>query len=96
MSGLRWQSQNEDDLKIEDDLKKEDNLKNEDNLTKEDDFKNEDELKNKDVDDCDQPWVMAASSTYHHHPLITRFHPTSGPHHPHSLRWTIPREFTMG
>ena len=26
----------------------------------------------------------------HHHQLITRFHPTSSPHDPHSVRWSVP------
>ena len=32
----------------------------------------------------------------HHHPLITRFHPTSGLHDPHSVRWAFPLEFKVG
>ena len=32
----------------------------------------------------------------HHHPLITRFHPTSGLHDPHSVRETFPLEFKWG
>ena len=31
----------------------------------------------------------------HHHPLITRFHPTSSQHDPHSLRWTLPLELSF-
>ena len=32
----------------------------------------------------------------HHHPLITRFHPTSGLHDPHSVRGTFPLKFKVG
>ena len=45
---MRWQPQNEDDLKIVDNLKNDDDLKNEDDLKDEDDLKNEDNLKNDD------------------------------------------------
>ena len=31
----------------------------------------------------------------HHHLLITRFHPTSGPHDLYLVTWSVPLEFTM-
>ena len=40
-SRMRWQPQNEDDVKIVDDLKNEDDLENEDDLKDEDKLKNE-------------------------------------------------------
>ena len=51
------------------------------------------------MDDGDHPWVMAARPSSKgglHHPLITRFHPTIGPHDPHLLRWTFPSELSLG
>ena len=51
------------------------------------------------MDDGDHLWVMAARPSPKgglHHPLITRFHPTIGPHDPHSLRWTFPSELSLG
>ena len=32
----------------------------------------------------------------YHHPLITRFHPTSGPRDPHTLRWIFPLDLSLG
>ena len=32
----------------------------------------------------------------HHHPLITRFHPSSGQHDPYSVRWSFPSELSLG
>ena len=45
------------------------------------------------------PMVMAlrpSPKDGHHILLITRFHPTSGPHHTHSLSWTFPSELSLG
>ena len=47
----------------------------------------------------DQPPLVlqqGAPKDDHHHPLITRFHPTSGPHDPHSLRWALLSELSQG
>ena len=47
------------------------------------------------MDDGDHAWVMAARPSPkhgHHHPLISRFHRTGGPHDPHSVRWSVPSE----
>ena len=32
----------------------------------------------------------------HHHPLISRFHRTGDPHDPHSVRWSVPSELSLG
>ena len=50
------------------------------------------------MDDGDQPWVMAARPSPkdgHRYPLITRLHPTSGPHDPHSLMWAVSSELSL-
>ena len=45
---------------------------------------------------CLGPTTGLGAADGHHHPLIARFHPTSGPHDPHSLRWAFPSELSLG
>ena len=45
-----------------------------------------------DICQCDCSGHHPRIGTTHYHTLITRFHPTSGPHNPQSVRWTFPSE----